>query len=150
VIEALGVAGIVLTRVAAVFALAWQVGNRYERRVPVGPLTRAAGPQLGDLAPGFEQEDLGERGTARIGGADATSTLLLFLSPTCPVCKKLLPILKSTQQSEQAWLRIVLASDGPRDEQKRFRQSAKLELFPFVLAAPWGWRVRSAACRMRC
>lgn len=141
--EALGIAVVVLAilvlaLVAAVFALARQVGILYERMAPVGALTMDAGPKVGDTAPTFDLEDLGGSGAVQIGGTAAVSTLVFFLSPTCPVCKKLLPILKSTQKSEQAWLRIVLASDGPREEQERFRKSAKLEMFPFVLSAPLG------------
>jgi methylamine dehydrogenase accessory protein MauD len=128
---------IVVGLVAAVFALARQVGILYERIAPVGALTMDAGPKVGELAPHFELVGLaGER--IEIGRPGAFSTLLFFLSPTCPVCKKLLPILKSTAKSEHSWLRIVFASDGEPVAQARFRESAKLEMFPYALSTDLG------------
>lgn len=128
---------VVLGLVAAVFALARQVGIVYERIAPVGALTMDAGPKVGEAAPSFELVDLsGEH--VEIGRPAVHSTLLFFLSPTCPVCKKLLPILKSTARSEQSWLRIVLASDGEAEAQRRFRAASKLEQFPYVLSTELG------------
>jgi methylamine dehydrogenase accessory protein MauD len=128
---------LVLALIAAVFALARQVGVLYERIAPVGALTMDAGPKVGEVAPQFDLIGLGgER--VEIARPAGTSTLLFFLSPSCPVCKKLLPILKSTARSERAWLRIVLASDGERTALERFRKSAKLEEFPFVLSTELG------------
>jgi methylamine dehydrogenase accessory protein MauD len=141
-LEALTVAVVILSvlvlgLVAAVFALSRQVGIIYERIAPVGALTMDAGPKVGEAAPAFELTGLdGDR--VEIGRPAAVSTLLFFLSPTCPVCKKLLPILKSTARSEQSWLRVVFASDGARDAQEKFRTSAKLEMFPYVLSTPLG------------
>ncbi len=141
-IEALTAAVIILSvlvlgLVAAVFALARQVGIVYERIAPVGALTMDAGPKVGEAAPVFDLVGLaGER--VEIGQPGTHSTLLFFLSPTCPVCKKLLPILKSTARSEQAWLRIVLASDGEEEAQRRFREASKLEQFPYVLSTELG------------
>ena len=62
------------------------------------------------------------RSARAIGGVDADrqSTLLFFLSPTCPVCKTLLPVIDSVWRAEQRWLRVVFASDGPRAEHERF------------------------------
>jgi methylamine dehydrogenase accessory protein MauD len=128
---------LVLGLIAAVFALARQVGILYERVAPVGALTMDAGPKVGDLAPAFDLVGLaGER--VEIGKPTAVSTLLFFLSPTCPVCKKLLPILKSTARSESSWLRIVLASDGEPEAQRRFRTAAGLEQFPYLLSTELG------------
>lgn len=128
---------LVLGLIAAVFALARQVGILYERVAPVGALTMDAGPKVGEQAPAFDLVGLaGER--VEIGKPGALSTLLFFLSPTCPVCKKLLPILKSTARSEASWLRIVLASDGEAEAQRRFRAAAGLEQFPYLLSTELG------------
>jgi methylamine dehydrogenase accessory protein MauD len=142
VTEALGIAVgvlavIVAALVVAVFALARQVGILYERIAPMGALIVDAGPKVGEQAPGFALPALDGR-TVDIGNPAATSTLLFFLSPTCPVCKKLLPILKSTARSEAAWLRIVLASDGERVAQEKFVRQARLEEFPYVLSTELG------------
>jgi methylamine dehydrogenase accessory protein MauD len=84
-------------------------------------------------------EDLA--GTAReVGGVhpDGRSTLLFFLSPTCPVCKTLLPVLRSIVRAEEAWLDVVLAGDGPRDEHAAFVAEHHLEQFPYVLSPSLG------------
>src|SRR5690606_35253425 len=70
------------------------------------------------------------------------SQLLFFLSPTCPVCKKLLPILKSIAVAESAWLNIVFASDGEPEEHAAFRRRAALTDFPYVLSADLGMAFR--------
>ncbi len=141
-IESLTIAVVVLALlvfglVAAVFALARQVGIIYERIAPMGALTMDAGPKVGEAAPTFDLIDLGGA-RIEVGRPGTFSTLLFFLSPTCPVCKKLLPILKSTAKSEQSWLRIVFASDGERAAQEKFRVSAKLEAFPYLLSTELG------------
>ena len=80
-------------------------------------------------------------GTAReIGGPDTEgrSTLLFFLSPTCPVCKALLPVLRSIARREGDWLGIVLASDGAREEHEAFVRAERLEAFPYLLSPALG------------
>ena len=128
---------IVVALIAAVFALARQVGILYERIAPVGALTMDAGPKVGELAPQFELTALDNQSVI-LGRPGAVSTLLFFLSPTCPVCKKMLPILKSTAKSERSWLRIVLASDGELGAQRHYYRSAKLETFPYVVSSALG------------
>ncbi len=128
---------VVAALVAAVFGLARQVGILYERIAPVGALILDAGPKVGEQAPAFDLIGLDGR-RVELGRPAATSTLLFFLSPTCPVCKKLLPILKSTARSEANWLRIVLASDGERGAQEKFYRQAKLEEFPYLLSTELG------------
>jgi methylamine dehydrogenase accessory protein MauD len=123
--------------VLAVFALARQIGILYERIAPMGALMLDAGPAVGDVAPRFTLEALDGR-VVEVGNAGPQSSLLFFLSPTCPVCKKLLPILKSSARSEQSWLRILLASDGERTAQEKFYRQAKLTEFPYVLSAELG------------
>lgn len=140
--EALGIAVLVLAVIVAalvvtVFALARQIGILYERIAPMGALIVDAGPKVGEQAPSFSLPALDGR-TVDIGKPGAASTLLFFLSPTCPVCKKLLPILKSTARSEAGWLRIVLASDGERGAQEKFVRQARLEEFPYVLSTELG------------
>jgi len=128
---------VVVALVAAVFGLARQVGILYERIAPVGALIVDAGPKVGDAAPAFDLIGLDGR-RVEVGRPAATSTLLFFLSPTCPVCKKLLPILRSTARSEANWLRIVLASDGERTAQEKFYRQAKLDEFPYLLSTELG------------
>lgn len=133
---------VVLALLVAVLALARQIGILYERIAPMGALMLDSGPKVGEAAPAFELESLtGVR--IAVGGAGRTrSQLLFFLSPTCPVCKKLLPILRSTRQSERGWLDVVLASDGDRAEHLAFYQKAKLADFPYLLSTELGMALK--------
>jgi len=131
----------VLVLLVAVIALSRQIGILYERVAPMGALVMDTGPKAGDLAPTFELDALGG-GRVRLGGMQERSTLIFFLSPTCPVCKKLLPILKSIRAAESKWLDIVLASDGEAPAHERFRERAQLTDFPYVLSAALGMQYR--------
>ena len=131
----------VLVLLVAVIALSRQIGILYERVAPMGALVMDTGPKPGDLAPSFELDALGG-GRVRLGGVQERSTLIFFLSPTCPVCKKLLPILKSIRAAESKWLDIVRASDGDAPAHESFRQRAQLTDFPYVLSAALGMQYR--------
>ena len=117
--------------IVALWALARQVGILYERVAPMGALITDAGPKLGEVAPKFELPAL-NGASISIGGQRPLSQLLFFLSPTCPVCKKLLPILKSASNAEREWLQVVLASDGEATQHQAFYRDAKLTEFPYV------------------
>ena len=128
---------VVLALLVAVVALARQVGILHERVAPMGALMMDHGPKVGTASPVFTLTDLAGR-PVNIGAPSLSSTLLFFLSPTCPVCKKLLPIVKSTAASERRWLSIVLASDGDEVEQRKFVRRAGLKAFPYVLSTNLG------------
>jgi len=142
--EALLVSNIVLWIVVAVLAgvvlaLARQLGVLYERVAPAGALVLGQGPAVGDRAPVVTATALG--GAAlEIGAAspDGRSTLVFFLSPTCPVCKTLLPVLRSIARREQRRLRLVLASDGTRGEHEEFVREQGLDRLPYVLSPTLG------------
>jgi methylamine dehydrogenase accessory protein MauD len=123
--------------VLTVLALARQIGVLNERVSPVGALTMDHGPKVGETAPVFTLPTLGG-GEIAIGTATGRSQLLFFLSPTCPVCKKLLPILRSLSRHERATVDVVLASDGEIDEHRRFYQREKLAPFPYVVSTDLG------------
>jgi len=127
-----------------VLALLRQIGVLHERITPMGALTLDRGPKEGEPAPVFEVPDLLGRGPVRIGGAreGGRSLLVMFVAPSCPVCKKLLPIIRSVARSESDWLETVLASDGDLEEQRRFVKSYKLEDFPYILSAELGMTYR--------
>lgn len=127
----------VLALIVAVFALARQIGVLFERISPMGALVNDAGPKVGDAALTFELPSLTGTGTVEVG-AQGRSMLLFFLSPTCPVCKKLLPTLKSIRKAERSWLEIVLASDGPTEDHQTFIGRAGLAEFPYVLSSELG------------
>ena len=123
----------------AVLALARQVGVLNQRVAPAGALTPTAGPKVGELTEAMDADDLsGAR--HRIGGpAEAQNTLMLFISPTCPVCKALLPAAKSLASTER--LRLLFASDGFDPARHRaFAAEAGIGGFPYVLSALLGMR----------
>ncbi|NDY91242.1 methylamine dehydrogenase accessory protein MauD [Ideonella livida] len=134
--------GAVLALLVAVIALSRQIGILYERVAPMGALMMDTGPKVGEAAPVFDLPSLGG-GHVTVGGPAARSTLLFFLSPTCPVCKKLLPVLQSIHAAERQTLNLVFASDGETPEHAEFRQRAGLGAFPYVLSAELGmtWRI---------
>jgi methylamine dehydrogenase accessory protein MauD len=129
---------VVLALLLTVLALTRQIGILYERIAPMGALMLDHGPKVGDTAPVFGLDSIGG-GSLAVGlSARGKSQLLFFLSPTCPVCKKLLPILKSIKDSESTWLEVVFASDGNRPEHVEFYRKAHLEAFPYVLSTDLG------------
>jgi methylamine dehydrogenase accessory protein MauD len=141
-IEVLVVSNVVLwlavvALLVVVFALARQIGVLYERVSPMGALMMDTGPPIGAAAPVLALTDLAGR-PVNLGAPTPRSTLVFFLSPTCPVCKKLLPALKSAASRERRWLSVVLASDGDADEHRRFVQRAGLTDFPYVLSRELG------------
>ncbi len=130
----------VVTALALVLlAVVRQLGVLHERITPVGALMLANGLKVGEAAPRLEAQDLDGRalsvGAAR---ADERATLLVFVSPTCPVCKALLPVLKSSLTCEREWLDIILASDGDIASQREFVQRQRLGGFPYIVSTPLG------------
>lgn len=132
---------VVLGLLLAVWALARQIGVLYERIAPMGALVTDAGPKVGEPAPLLTVPTLAGD-TLTVGGAAARSTLLFFLSPTCPVCKKLLPVLASIARDEGDALRVVLASDGNMPEHLAFWRDAQLTRFPYLLSNELGMAYR--------
>jgi len=122
----------------AVLALARQIGVLHERIAPAGALSVNQRVKVGDVAPEMALKAV-DGASVSVGGPRAQSQLLFFLSPECPVCKTLLPILKSMSKAEKDWLTLVLASDGDTEEKHRaFRVAEKLEDFPYVLSEALG------------
>jgi methylamine dehydrogenase accessory protein MauD len=108
---------VTLALAVLVFGLARQVGILHERVAPMGAMTSDRGPAVGEMAPQLSATTLAGAPVV-IGGASSQvrSRLLLFVSPTCPVCKKLLPIARSFSAAER--LDIVLVGDGAVAEQQ--------------------------------
>ena len=80
----------------------------------------------------------GERLDVGAEDPDGRCTLVFFLSPTCPVCKTLSPVLKSSRKSEQDWLQVLLASDGDVAEQQAFIDEYDLSDFTYILSSTLG------------
>lgn len=127
----------------AFFALARQVGVLFERISPMGALVTDSGPKVGERTPQFRLASL-TGGEVQIGSPSEHSTLVFFLSPTCPVCKKLLPVLRSTCLAESEWLNVVLASDGDLAKHQQFIATADLWSFAYVVSTELGLSYRVA------
>lgn len=124
---------------AIVLALVRQIGVLHERIGPAGALLLKRGLQVGQPVPSMSLTDLSGRSVTIGAPSDnGRSTLLVFLSPTCPICKVLLPVVKSSRASESAWLELILASDGVEDEHRRFIAANRLGEIPYVLSAELG------------
>jgi methylamine dehydrogenase accessory protein MauD len=133
----------VIALAIAIWALSRQVGILFERVSPLGALVTDSGPAVGAAAPVFELPSITSDAHVTIGGdGERRSTLLFFLSPSCPVCKKLLPILRSLAVAEASSVRIVLASDGDEAEHRQFTRGQQLQSFPYVLSTPLGLAYR--------
>lgn len=121
-----------------VFALARQVGILHERVAPAGALMPTNGPKVGELTEQMKIADL--RGDeVSVGGVDpsGTTTMVMFLSPTCPVCKNLVPTVRSLASREK--LRLVFASDGDTAERHlAYSKDLGLDTYPYVLSQSLG------------
>ena len=81
----------------------------------------------------------------KIGGADESGrrTLLFFASPTCPMCKTLLPTVRRAVAGEER-IRFVLASDGDPAEHEAFAREHGLDPASYVLSRELGVRFEVA------
>jgi len=129
----------VVVLAAVVVALVRQIGVLHERVFPVGALVMPGGPKVGEAAPTLALIDLAGR-VLRVGGADdaGRSTLLFFVSPTCPVCKTLLPVVQALASQATPPTRLVLASDGDPAEHRAFVARAGLGGHPYVVSSELG------------
>ncbi len=113
---------VVATLALVVFALMRQIGVLHERVFPAGALMNPRGPRPGEVSP--VSQLLAYDGSTIALADGVNSTLLLFVSPTCPVCKTLLPIVHSVARTENAVhpLQVILASDGESADDRRQHQ----------------------------
>jgi methylamine dehydrogenase accessory protein MauD len=130
---------VVAALAVVVFALVRQIGVLHQRIAPAGALMVGGGPRPGEAAPMLDVEDLSGR-MLRVGGErpGGRSQMLIFVSPTCPVCKTLLPVIRSSSVAEHGWLDFVLVSDGNVDAQRRYVEENRLGGFPYVVSSALG------------
>lgn len=123
----------------AVLALARQIGILHERIAPLGALVTSHGPQVGDPSPVFEVQDIQGR-PLRIGGerSDGRGLYIVFVSPECPICKKILPSLKVLARNERRQFDFVLISDGEERDHWGFIREFGLQEFYYVLSSDIG------------
>ena len=136
---------LVLVLAAMVFALVRQIGILYERVAPAGALMAGSGLKTGEEIPVFDLETIAGQ-AIRIGGKNSNgkSTLLFFLSPNCPVCKTLIPILTAMRKSEANWLKIIFSSDGDEKQHREWLRKNQLDSWPYILSEQLGMTMQVA------
>ena len=115
-----------------------QVGVLQEKVDPRNVLAMDDGPKIGDKAPTLLLPSLTgipiQLG-APYGQVSEIATLVIFVSPTSPVCEKLIPRVKRVAERKRKWLRVVLASNGgERLAHLEFIRRAALRDFPYLLS----------------
>ncbi len=129
---------LVLILSLVVYALMRQIGLLHERVFPAGALMTLHGPAVGE--PVEPMELTAWSGASIDIAARGQSSLVLFMSPSCPVCKTLLPCLGSVQRAEAGArpMRILLASDGERSDHEAFVASNGIDPDRYVLSRELG------------
>lgn len=124
-----------------VLALARQIGVLHERITPVGALMTHHGPNIGEYAQAFDVQTIAGM-PLTVGGAKpgGRRTLLLFTSPTCPVCRRLMPAALSLAREERGSLDLVLISDGALQDHLAFRDVAALQQVDYVVSTEIGMK----------
>jgi methylamine dehydrogenase accessory protein MauD len=115
----------------ALLALARQVGVLHVRVAPAGALLTGKGPVVGEAAPVLDALTM-DGAPIAIGKALAKGRmqLLLFVSPSCPLCKDLIPIAKNFVRREK--LDIVFVGDDKTEEQRAMIARLDMGGLPFV------------------
>jgi methylamine dehydrogenase accessory protein MauD len=125
----------VLALVVVVFALTRQIGVLYERVAPAGALAMNQNLTVGEAAPELALATLDGK-MITIGGVseEGKSQMIFFASPDCPVCKTLLPALKSAAKAEADWLRLIIGSDGDNQDHNSYVQQHGLQEYPYIVS----------------
>lgn len=118
----------------ALAALARQIGILYRRLTPAGARVMNAGPTIGERIVPFTGRDIYGRSVS-LPLANQRPTLLMFLSPGCPMCNEVIPALKSVAQQEKHRLNIVLASfAGDESSNRSYVEEHGLSHLPYVFS----------------
>lgn len=127
----------------AVLGLSRQIGVLLERVAPAGALMTGKGLKPGETAPELNLISISGE-SVHVGGerSNQRSTLVFFLSPTCPMCDAVVPAVRSLARSERGWLDVVLASDGDDADHAAYVRRKKLGDLPYVVSRELGLRFR--------
>lgn len=129
---------VVIVLAVLVAALARQVGILHERIAPAGALTLHQTVSVGESPAPVTLKAL-DGTPMTIGGVRGKrSQLLFFAAPDCPVCKTLLPVLRTSRKAEADWLDVVLAGDGDAAAYARMAADHGLTDVPLVLSEALG------------
>jgi methylamine dehydrogenase accessory protein MauD len=130
---------VIIVMAVVIWALARQIGVLHERIAPAGALSLQNGLAIGGAAPVVTVElTSGQTQTIGRENVNGRSTLLFFFSPTCPICKELLPVIKHSTRSERDWIDVVLAGDGELAAHQQILRDQHMEDFALTLAPQLG------------
>lgn len=121
----------------AVMGLVRQIGVLHGRIAPAGALMVDKGVAVNESAPKVTAADRHGR-PVNFGYAAEKSQLLFFLSPTCPICKSLLPAIKSIAKEQADRLDVVFISDGDMEAQQVLIREHKLDDAIYVVGPEVG------------
>jgi len=122
-----------------IFALTRQIGVLYERVAPAGALAVNQNLNVGEIAPEMSFQSI-DAEMVQIAGDNkqGKSQLLFWVSPDCPICKTLMPALKSAAKAESSWLQLILASDGMEMDHRGYIAQHDLGDFPYLVSEVLG------------
>jgi methylamine dehydrogenase accessory protein MauD len=126
---------VVIVLALVIFALTRQIGILYERVAPAGALAMNKNLKAGQIAPELALQTIDAK-VVTVGGRETAgkSQLLFFLSPDCPVCKTLIPALKSATKAEADWLTTILCSDGMELDHQGYIKQQGLQAYPYIVS----------------
>lgn len=107
ILQAAAIAGLCF----AVFLLVRNLRYLHAKLPAAGALMLSGGPRVGSPAPQLSLQPLSGKLIA-IGGAAPKASLLFFFSPSCPVSKAMMPVVKSFGAEHAATMDTFFATDG--------------------------------------
>lgn len=119
-----------------IMGLVRQIGVLHARLAPAGALMIDKGVAVNEPAPKVTAADRNGR-PLNFGYPADKGQLLFFLSPTCPICKSLLPAVKAIAKARQD-LEVVYVSDGDLEAQAALIREFKLEDAAYVVGPEVG------------
>jgi methylamine dehydrogenase accessory protein MauD len=131
---------IILILSVMLFALTRQVGILHERVAPAGALQPTSGPKVGEITEKIRVTSL-DGNEFDIGGSGDGQNIkfILFISPTCPVCKELVPTAIALIKSEAQRMELFFASDGENMQQhKSYVTDLEITDYPYFVSERLG------------
>ena len=113
-----------------------QIGVLHGRLAPAGALMIDKGVAVNEPAPKVTAADRNGR-PVNFGYPSDKGQLVFFLSPTCPICKSLLPAVKAIGKARKD-LEVVYVSDGDLDAQAALIREFALEDASYVVGPEVG------------
>lgn len=131
--------GAFLALAALMLGVIRQIGLLHERSAPLGAMMIDHGPDIGERSPVFSMTTIdGLPITVGRAVTPDRPSLLMFTGPSCPICQKLLPIIRSVAATEGT--DVILISDGTQAEHREFLRNHPLNGEHYVVSAEIGMR----------